>query len=96
MEIKPKTKQWHNMGKPLQGNPKDSFTGTTGKDPKGKDQGPPKKEHILKDSDAPESSKAAKGLRPSRWHKQPSPLALNPLEAHYSVGSDPPMLNTNW
>lgn len=61
MEIKPKRWQGPNMGKPVQGNAKDTFAGIVKKEPKGKDQGPQTEEHPLKNSDAPEASKVATG-----------------------------------
>lgn len=58
-------------------------------DLKGKDQGPPKKKLILKDLEAPDPTKVAKGSRPSRWDKQSSLSALNPMENQFVVGRDP-------
>lgn len=80
----------------MQRNPKDSFAGTTDKDFKGKDQGPLKEESIPKDLNAPDSIKAKKGSKPSRWDKQPSPTAPKLLGAQYLVGNYPPMFNVNW
>lgn len=69
-----------NLGKPEQRNPEDFFASTMEKDFKWTDQGPSKEETTLNGLDAQESTKAAKGLWPCRWDKQPSPSAINQLE----------------
>lgn len=80
VEIKTKRRQGPNMGKPLQGNPKDSIAGTTGKDTKGKDQELLKEDHNCKASDAPETFRGTREVKPTRWDKQPTPSPLNLME----------------
>lgn len=69
------------MGEPLQGNPKDSNAGTMKKETEGKDEGPMKEDQPVKASDAPEPVKGNKGLKSSRWDKQPTSSEINIKEA---------------
>lgn len=94
VEIKPKRRQGPHPGKPLQGNPNDSFTGLTEKGPKGKDQGPSKEGPILKDSNAHSQPKVLK-VQGHLDGISSRPLQHNSLEDHFLVGSDP-LLNSNW
>lgn len=65
VEIKPKMREGPIPGKPLQRNPKESFTGYVEKDLKRKDQGPEKEEVIAKDKSVPNSNKITKGPKQS-------------------------------
>lgn len=90
LRLNPRRRQGSNMGKPFQGNPKDSIVGTTEKITRGIEQGPLKEKHIFKASVVPKTSKGTKGLRPTRWDKQSTSLTLNMMEAQYNMSMDPP------
>lgn len=82
LEIIPKRKQGSNLGRSVQGNPKETNADAMEKDGNTKDQGFHNEEAVIKGSSM-EPIKESKGARHSSWDELPSNMDNIPLEDYF-------------
>lgn len=94
--MKPRRRQGPNIGKPIQGVPKELNAFTMEKDIKRKDQELLKEEQPSKPPKIPKSIKRSEGPKHSRWGKHSAPSGTKIGEPHYSLGLEPHLYNIMW